>query len=159
MYQLSSCSLLPVSDTVDLGCICQSAGGPGKKLYYPATLPFTFPLNVPRYNSHQPHWSPQPAFGSQSPMLTVPDLSYMLSLDRLQLKAAVNTLGNIQYKYKCSVIRQVCRKKKRAAHWENWYSQSWKVKKRKKKKSGLTQNKPLEGTEGETHGGQRLDVA
>lgn len=116
MYQLSSCSLLPVSDTVDLGCICQSAGGPGKKLYYPATLPFTFPLNVPRYNSHQPHWSPQPAFGSQSPMLTVPDLSYMLSLDRLQLKAAVNTLGNIQYKYKCSVIRQVCRKKKRAAH-------------------------------------------
>ena len=27
------------------------------------------------------------------------------------------------------------------------------------KKSGLTQNKPLEATEGETHGGQRLDAA
>lgn len=29
----------------------------------------------------------------------------------------------------------------------------------KNKKSGLTQNKPLEATEGEKHWGQRLDVA
>lgn len=62
-------------------------------------------------------------------------------LDRLQLKAVVNTLGNIQSKYKCSVIRQVCRKKKRAAHWENWYSQSWKVKKRRKKKKNQVWHK------------------
>ena len=32
-------------------------------------------------------------------------------------------------------------------------------KEKKKKKSGLTQNKPLEATEGETHRGQRRDVA
>lgn len=100
------------------------------------------PPNVPRYNSHQPHWSPQPAFGSQIPMLKVPDLHTCCPfLDRLQLKAVVNTLGNIQSKYKCSVIRQVCRKKKRAAHWENWYSQSWKVKKRRKKKKNQVWHK------------------
>lgn len=33
-----------VSNTADLGCTCQSAGGPSKKLDYPAILPFTSPL-------------------------------------------------------------------------------------------------------------------
>lgn len=89
------------SDAADLVLTCQSAGGPSEKPCNPSTLPFTFP-HVPRYNSHQSHYSLKSSCECYLMKTKQSWCSIWLSdpcscpfLDKLQLKGMVKTLSNI----------------------------------------------------------------